>query len=118
MDLLEEILKTNHIQNCTANEEQKIELPKKGVNDVLKLKDFKKKIRCPFIPYCDFKILNKEIMMCMQNPDKSSSTITKLMESKMFATIRNRSNQNPNPALKTKVGSFGYKHVSTEPRYT
>lgn len=91
-----EELMIKHIDFCGINGEQKIELPQKGINDTLKFSDFRKKMRCPFVLYCDFETTNKDVQTCMQNPNRSSSTITKQME----------------------VCSFGYKRVCTDPRYT
>lgn len=92
---IREDLLVNHVEFCGVNGGQKIELPQKGFNDILKFSDFRKKMRCPFVLYCDFETTNKDVSTCMQNPDKSSSTITKRME----------------------VCSFGYKRVCIDSRY-
>ena len=58
-DLLEK-----HIEYCAAHGEQKLILPEKGQNDVLKFNDFRKQMKCPFIIYCDFETLNRDISYC------------------------------------------------------
>ena len=63
-------------------------LQQKGVDDILSFKDFKKKMSCPFVIYCDFET-------CEQNPAKSSTAVIKRLD----------------------VCSFGYKHICTDPRY-
>ena len=92
---IREDLMMNHKEFCAVNGEQKIVLPQKGVDDILSFKDFKKKIRCPFVIYCDFETINRNVVTCEQNPAKSSTAVTKRLD----------------------VCSFGYKRVCTDPRY-
>lgn len=91
-----EDLMMNHREFCAENGDQKIVLPQKGVNDILKFNDFKKKMKCPFVIYCDFETVNRNVATCQQDPAKSSTTVTKHLE----------------------VCSFGYKRVCTDSRYT
>ena len=56
----------------------------------------KKKMKCPFVTYCDFETVNKNVATCIQDPAKSSTTVTRRLD----------------------VCSFGYKRVCTDPRYT
>ena len=90
-DLLEK-----HQELCSVNGEQKIVLPEKGVNGILKFADFRKQMKCPFVIYCDFETLNRDIATCAPDPEKSSTTATKHLD----------------------VCSFGMKRVCTDPRYT
>ena len=86
----------NHKKFCAVKGEQKIVLPQKGVDDILSFKDLKKKMRCPFIIFCDFETINRNVdKTCGQNPAKSSTAVTKRLD----------------------VCSFGYKHVCMDPRY-
>ena len=44
-----------HLENgCAAVSEQRVEMPVKGENDVLKFKNFPNKFKCPFVIYADF----------------------------------------------------------------
>ena len=54
-----------HKEFCAANGEQKNVLPQKCVDDILTFKDFKKKMRCPFIIYCYFKTINRNVATCV-----------------------------------------------------
>ena len=47
----------NHKDFCAVNGEQKNMLPQKGVDDVLALKDFKKKMRCTFVIFDTSRLL-------------------------------------------------------------
>ena len=91
-DLLDE-----HVEYCSIHGEQKLILPEKGQNDILKFSDFRKQMMCPFIIYCDFETLNRDIASCHPDPAKSSTTATKLLD----------------------VCSYGYKRICTvDDRYT
>ena len=85
----------NHKEFCATSGEQKIVLPQKGVDDVLKFKAFRKKMRCPFVINCDFKTINRNVATGEQNPAKSSTTVNKRLD----------------------VCSFGYKRICKDPRY-
>ena len=90
-------LLNKHIVYCSVNGEQKIELPEKGKNDVLKFTDFRKQMLIPFVIYCDFETLNRDIFTCSPDPDKSSTTSKKHLE----------------------VCSYGYKRICTvDDRFT
>ena len=93
---IREDLMLKHREFCAVNGEQKIVLPQKGVDDILKFNDFKKKMKCPFVIYCDFETVNRNVATCIQDPDKSSTTVTRRLD----------------------VCSYGYKRVCTDPRYT
>ena len=85
-----------HIVFCSPNGEQKIVLPTKGTDDILTFTDFKKKMKCPFVIYCDFETINRDVATCKPNPEKSTTTRTKQLD----------------------VCSYGYKRICTDPRYT
>ena len=86
----------NHIDLCCVNGEQKIILPTKGKDDILKFTDFRKKLKCPFVIYCDFETVNRDVLTCRPNPEKSATTRTKQLD----------------------VCSYGYKRICTDSRYT
>jgi hypothetical protein len=50
----------NHIDYCSTNGPQKVELPQPGDN-ILQFKDYEKTLRVPFIIYADFECLNTPI---------------------------------------------------------
>ena len=85
-----------HTDFCSANGEQKIILPTKGKDDILKFTDFRKKMKCPFVIYGDFVTVNRDVLTCTPNPEKSAATKTKQLD----------------------VCSYGYKRVCTDSRYT
>ena len=58
----------------------KIILPEKGVNDILKFTDFQTQMKCPFVIYCDFETLNRDVSTCKPNPNKSNTTTTKHLD--------------------------------------
>ena len=66
------------------------------MNDILKFTDFQKQMKCPFVIYCDFETLNRDVSTCKPNPNKSSNTTTKHLD----------------------VSSYGYKRVCTVPHFT
>ncbi|MES9880480.1 MAG: endonuclease domain-containing protein, partial [Sedimenticola sp.] len=86
----------NHEKNCSINGEQKITLPEKDKNDVLKFETFQQQLMCPFVLYCDFETIVRDVHTCAPDPKKSSTTVTKHQE----------------------VCSYGYKRVCTDDRYT
>ena len=86
----------SHKEYCAVNGEQKIVLPEKGVDDVLKFKDFRSQLLVPFVLYCDFETLNRDIYTCMPSENRPSTTAKKSLE----------------------VCSFGYKRVCYDPQYT
>ena len=72
-------------------------LPEKDKNDILKFTDFRKQLKCPFVIYCDFETLNRDISTCAKDSRKSSTTATKHLD----------------------VCSFCYKRICTvDERYT
>ena len=87
----------DHLPLCRIHGAQKVELPSKGQNDIVKYKDYLKQIRLPFVIYCDFETFNRKIDTCENNPSKSHTTKKKLLE----------------------ICSFGYKVVcSDNPKYS
>ena len=92
-----EVVLNKHLEFCATKGEQKIVLPEKGKGDVLKFRDYRKQMKSPFIIFCDFETLNREISTCSPDPQKSSTTSKKRLD----------------------VCSYGYKRVcSVDPRYT
>ena len=92
-----EVVLNKHLEFCATKGEQKIVLPEKGKGDVLKFRDYRKQMKSPFIIFCDFETLNREISTCSPDPQKSSTTSKKQLD----------------------VCSYGYKRVcSVDPRYT
>lgn len=49
-----------HVEHCSSNGPQKIQLPKPGEN-ILEFKDFEKTLRVPFVIYADFECLNSPV---------------------------------------------------------
>lgn len=52
---------------------------------MLEFKDFEKQMKVPFVIYADFETLNAKVQSCAQNPAKSSTTKTMLLQPISFA---------------------------------
>ena len=60
-----------HLEYCSNHEDVKIEMPKKGKNDILKFENYYKGERLPFIIYADTESLIKPIQSCEPSPQSS-----------------------------------------------
>ena len=60
-----------HLEYCRNYEAVKIEMPKKGKNDILKFKNYCNSEKVPFIIYADTESLIKLIQTCEADPEKS-----------------------------------------------
>lgn len=69
----EELL-TDHIPYCKQFDFQKVEFPIEGKDNILQYKNFHKKLRVPFVIYCDFETLVQKMETCSPNPEKSNTT--------------------------------------------
>jgi hypothetical protein len=69
----EDILK-RHIVDCNPENPSKIEMPIEGKNDIVKFKNYKHKMRVPFVIYFDFEALTTKIEGVNPNPNLGSYT--------------------------------------------
>ena len=60
-----------HLEYCSNHEAVKIEMPKKGKNDILKFKNYCNSEKVPFMIYADTESLIKPIESCEPNPQSS-----------------------------------------------
>lgn len=91
----ERVLK-KHIKYCSKHDVQHVEFPKKGDGDVIEFDDHSRKMRVPFVIYCDFEAIARKLDTCIPNPSSSHTT-----------TIANYD-----------ACSYGYQVLCTDERYT
>lgn len=70
----EDLLK-DHLPYCKQFSCQKVEYPVEGKDNILKFENFYKKLRVPFVIYCDFETLVQKIDTCVPDPQISSTTL-------------------------------------------
>ena len=58
----------NHVNNCTINGAQAINMPKQGEN-ILKFNNFHKQLPVPFVIYADFEAITKKVQGCKQSEE-------------------------------------------------
>lgn len=64
----------DHLPYCKQFSCQKVEYPVQGKDNILKFENFYKKLRVPFVIYCDFETLVQKIDICVPDPQTSSTT--------------------------------------------
>lgn len=69
----EDLLK-DHLPYCKQFSCQKVEYPVEGKDNILKFENFYKKLRVPFVIYCDFETVVQKIDTCVPDPQTSSAT--------------------------------------------
>ena len=71
---IREDLLNDHTPYCQQIHCQKVEYPTEDKNNILKFTNFHKKLRVPFVIYCDFETLVRKVDTCSPSPETSSTT--------------------------------------------
>lgn len=71
---IREDLLNGHKPYCQQFDCQKVEYPTEGKDNILKFTNFHKKLRVPFVIYCDFETLVQKMDTCSPSPEASSTT--------------------------------------------
>lgn len=67
-------LLNDHKPYCQQFDCQKVEYPTEDKDNILKFTNFHKKLRVPFVIYCDFETLVRKVDTCSPSPETSSTT--------------------------------------------
>lgn len=86
-----------HLRYCSKHDAQHVEFPEKGSGkDVIEFDDFSKKMKVPFVVYCDFEAFARPLDTCHPNPNQSHTT----------------------PTVNYEACGYGYQVVCEDERYS